>query len=190
LEADHFGSTSRRRSSYLFLLPLELRSLIYLYVLGGRVWVIGVSGIKPPADNGTTNALALLQANVQTHSEACLIPYKHNTFQGRHDGHLKTWVDTLSSAQRAALTSIKRHQRSYILQGTQGLEVSPIFWMEIPDMSTWGLTGLRRIEIEIVLTRWSCGSDREKVNEVKDRALEKLRALIQHHHPGVRLRFS
>lgn len=70
------------------------------------------------------------------------------------------------------------------------MEVSPIFWMEIPDMSTWGLTGLRRIEIEIVLTRWSCGSDREKVNEVKDRALEKLRALIQHHHPGVRLKFS
>lgn len=182
------GSLSTQPSSSTFMrLPAELRNLIYYYAIGGNTWLI--RGSRAGACVGDTNkhALALLRVSRQIHSEASLLPYIHNTFEGRHDGHLKDWLGGLPIRHRKAVVSVKRHQRGYVVQGAQGLEVSPTFWMATPNMGGWGLDGLKRIEIEVVLSSWRWDSDREKVSEARNCALGKLRRLVEEQHPGAQL---
>lgn len=85
------------------------------------------------------------------------------------------------------LTSVKLHQRGYIVQGAEGMEVSPTFWMAIPNTSSWGLDGLKRIEIEVVLFSWRWDCSEDMVNEARNRVLARLRELIEEQHPGIQL---
>ena len=159
--------------------------MIYSYTFGGNIWSINMGRVKPRADNAVKHALALLQVNRQIYAEAHLFPYLYSTFEGRHNGHLRTWIQSLSHAQRNSIASIKRYQRSYIIQGVQGLDVSPIFWMDTPNMTEWRLNGLKRIDVEVMLNKWGWDCDEEETNAAKMRALAKLRKLVEEEHPGV-----
>ncbi|KAJ4346281.1 beta transducin [Ascochyta clinopodiicola] len=170
--------------SKLLRLPAELRNEIYAFALGGNTWSINMNQGKPRANNATPRALALLQVNRQIHAEAQLFPYLCNTFEGRHSGHLRIWVQSLTPTQRKSITSIKHYQRSYITEGVRGLDVSPIFWMDTPNMVQWNLEGLKRIEIEVVLHKWGWNSNEEGTKKVRARALSKLRVLVEDEHPG------
>lgn len=141
--------------------------------------------IKPCTDNAAPHALALLRVNRQIHAEAHLIPYLHNTFEGRHSGHLRTWIESLSEAHRKAITSVKHHQRSYIIESVAGLDVSPIFWMDTPEMGEWKLEGLRRIQVEVVLNNWGWENNEEEATKVRTRTLRKLRELVESEHAGI-----
>ena len=179
--------TTQYANSHLMHLPAELRNLVYFYVLGGKTWLIWKDRARSRVDGTNQHPLALLRVNCQIHSEASLFPYVYNTFEARHDGHLKDWIDRLSDRYRNAITSIKRHQRSYIVQGVHGLEVSPVFWMAIPNMGEWGLSGLKRLVVEVGLYSWRWGLQQRDVDEAKSKALEKLRELLEEQHPGVQL---
>lgn len=161
--------------------------MIYDYTLGGNTWSINMGHPKPRADNGTPHALALLQVNHQIYAEASLFPYLYNTFEGRHNGHLRTFISSLSPTQRASIQTIKCHQRSYIIQSVRGLEVSPIFWMDTPNMRDWELAGLKRIEVEVVLNQWRWDSDAEETEVAKRKALTGLKNLVEERHPGVKV---
>jgi hypothetical protein len=67
------------------------------------------------------------------------------------------------------------------------LEVSPIFWMEVPTMGGWGLQGLKCIEVEVVLNKWGWDLDEEGANLVKTKALDDLHTLVKQGHPGVKV---
>ncbi|KAF2622683.1 hypothetical protein BU25DRAFT_494780 [Macroventuria anomochaeta] len=181
-----FGSNSASLSP-LLRLPAELRNMVYIYTLGGNTWSInmGRGRTKPRADNAAKNALALLQVNRQIYAEAHLFPYLYNTFEGRHNGHLREWVQSLPSTHRKSITSIKRYQRSYLIEGAQGVDVSPIFWMDTPTMGQWKLKGLKRIEVEVALQKWGWNSNEEETKAAKVKALAKLRKLLEEEHPGV-----
>lgn len=140
---------------------------------------------KPRADNAVKHALALLQVNRQIYAEAHLFPYLYNTFEGRHNGHLREWVRSLSDEHRKSITFIKRYQRSYLIQGVCGYDVSPIFWMDTPRMAQWKLKGLKQIEIDVALQKWGWDSNEEETKAVKVKALAKLRKLVEEEHPGV-----
>ncbi|KZM18522.1 beta transducin [Ascochyta rabiei] len=171
--------------SKLFRLPAELRNEIYAFALGGNTWSINMTEGKPRANNASPHALALLQVNRQIYAEARLFPYLYSTFEGRHNGHLRIWVQSLTHVQRKSITSVKYHQRSYITEGVCGLSVSPIFWMDTPNMEQWDLEGLKRIEIEVVLHKWGWNSNEEETKKVRARALSKLRVLVEIEHPGI-----
>lgn len=143
--------------------------------------------VKPGADNGAKHALALLQVNRQIYADASLFPFLHNTFEGWHNGHLFVWIESLSQSQRDAITSVKHHQRSYILQSRTCLEVSPIFWMDTPRFDEWKLRGLKQIKIEVVLNTWGLDLDQLDTNAAKAAAMEELQKLVEKRHPGVRV---
>ena len=159
--------------------------MIYADALGGNLWSINMSHVEPRADNATPHALALLRVNRQVHAEAQLFPYLYNTFEGRHIGHLRTWIESLSDGHRKAITSIKFHKRSYIIETAKGLDVSPIFWMDTPNLGEWKLEGLKRIHAEVVINKWGWDSDQEETEKAKVKALSKLCAQMELAHPGV-----
>lgn len=159
--------------------------MIYVYAIGGRSWSITMGDTKPIIDNAKSHALALLEVNRQVHSEAHLFPYIYNTFEGRHVGHLRMWIESLSDVRRNAITSLKHYKRSYIIESSGSVDVSPVFWMDNPNMTEWKVQGLKRIDIEIMITQWSWGCNHEKTQKAKAKALSKLRAQTESAHPGV-----
>ncbi len=170
-------------------LPAELRNEIYKYALGGNTYTINMG--KPRSNPYCKKyPVALLQVNRQINHEAGLFPYLYNIFEGTHEGHLKEWIKSLTHAQRTSITTIKRHQRSYILQGVQGLKASPIFWMETPRMSSWGLEGLKVIVVDVVLNRWGWATDEGEHRKAKDLAIRQLKTILGDEHPGVRIEIA
>ncbi|KAJ8115083.1 hypothetical protein OPT61_g3192 [Boeremia exigua] len=182
-----FNFVTRQTESPLLCLPAELRNIVYAYTLGGNTWSINVSGgqAMSRADNAFKYALAILRVNRQIYEEAHLFPYIYNTFQGRHSGHLRVWIQSLSTVHRESIVCIKHCQRSYLIRGTNGVDVSPVFWMDTPHMTQWRLNGLRRIEIEIALNKWGLDIDEAESKAAKVVVLAKLRRLVEEEHPGV-----
>ena len=68
--------------------------------------------------------------------------------------------------------------------------MSPIFWMAIPNIGDWGLDGLKRLEIEVVLFSWRWDLEKREVSQAKSRALEKLCELMEDQHPGIQLHIT
>lgn len=159
--------------------------MVYAHALGGNIWLIDMGHTKPHIKNVTEHTLALLQVNRQIYAEARLFPYMYNTFAGQHNGHLREWIKSLSFAQRTSITSIKRYQRSYIIESVRGIDVSPIFWMDTPSMNTWELEGLKWITVEVALGMWGFDIGEKQTTAVKENALVKLRGMVEENHPGV-----
>lgn len=181
-------STLPRDGTFDFLrLPPELRNSIYRYCLGGTTWIIGLRSGSGPAENENIRSLALLGVCHQIYAEASLFPFMFNTFQGWHNGHLREWALKLQPRQRRAVRSIKSIQRGYIVNGTQGMDVSPSFWIGIPDVRGWGLHALQMIELEVVLFSWRHDSREGEVDEARCRTFDKLCKMIQDRHPGIKL---
>ena len=187
LSADQSSVIPVQTESPLLRLPAEIRNMIYAHTLGGHSWSISMSGGKPHADNHTKQALALLQVNRQIYSETHLHPYLHNTFEGRHIGHLREWIQSLSNVQRNSISTIKFHLRGYIVQGAQGPDVNATFWMEVPRLAKYNLAGLKKIEIELALRKWASGMDEKVAEEAKSVVMHKLRDLLEEEHSGVML---
>lgn len=165
---------------------------MYAYALGGHTWCIKLtpsagSGTKARVDNGIPNALALLRVNRQIYAEASLFPLLYNTFAGVHNGHLREWVESLPEVQRRCIRTVKRYQRGYIVKraGGEGLAVNPVFWMDLPRVAGLGLVGLERVEVEVALQRWTWDTEQEEMNEVVEKAMAKLRGLVEEAHPGI-----
>lgn len=190
--ADIASSLVHRASFHFLCLPAEIRNMIYVYALGGNTWSIKMTQDTTGAtivrvENGIRNALSLLKVNRQIHAEAHLFPYLYNIFAGVHSGHLLEWVKSLTDTQRTSIKAIKRYQRGYIVYDlrTQDLSVSPLFWMDMPQIADWGLDGLRRIEVEAALQKWGWRADKEKLNRVLLDTMVKLRSLVEAEHPNV-----
>lgn len=185
---DSIQASPLRIGTCAFLrLPPELRNLIYYYCLGGTTWLIGARSRNELSDNRVSSSLALLHVCRQIHSEAALFPYMFNTFHGKHDGHLIDWVEKLQPHQRLAVRSIKSVQRGYIVETEEGLEVSPSFWMRIPDAKAWGLHALKQIELDVVLFSWRYDVEEKKVDDARRRTVMQIRELIESRNPDVRL---
>lgn len=180
-------SLHKQYDSPFFRLPAELRNMVYFYTLGGHIWTISMSGgkNKARADNAIEHSLALLRVNRQIYAEACFFPYLYSTFAGRHNGHLGEWVQSLSNEQRASITSIKCDRRGHIVKGPLDFDVSPTFWMDVPHMLHWNLSGLRKIEVEVALSTWGCWGVDEGAEAAKLKVLARLRKLVEEEHPGV-----
>ncbi|KAH6638224.1 hypothetical protein C7974DRAFT_451518 [Boeremia exigua] len=125
----NFGSSfTHQHRSHLLRLPAELRNIIYAYTFGGNTWSINMSGGQTPrADNAVKHALALLRVNQQIYAESHLFPYLCNTFAGRHNGHLREWIQSLCAMHRESITCIQHSHRGYLIKGANGVDVSPIF---------------------------------------------------------------
>jgi hypothetical protein len=67
------------------------------------------------------------------------------------------------------------------------MEVSPSFWIGIPELSAWGLRALQTIELEAVLFSWRHDALEREVDEARCRTFNTLCKLIQDRHPGVKL---
>lgn len=187
-------SSRRNQRHFPFLrLPAELRNKIYMYALGGKTWIIALQGgrgsyqSQPDLDDVSTHPMALLQSCRQVYAEASLFPYAYNTFEGWHGGHLHVWVQSLSHDQRTAVASIRRTQRSWVIQSATGLAVSPFFWMDVPLMADWGLAGLKDIEIKVVLSPWTSMLDQTGVRAAKLVAAAELQKMVEKAHPGVKV---
>lgn len=72
-----------------------------------------------------------------------------------------------------------------MIETANGVEVSPIFWMDAPKMGQWELNGLKRLEVEVVLCKWGWDTNEEETKVAKADALAKLMILIEAEHPGV-----
>jgi hypothetical protein len=159
--------------------------LIYTYTLGGNTWSINMSHTRPRVEKPIKHAFALIKVSRQIYAETHLFPYLYSTFEGRHNGHLREWIKSLSKEHRNSITCIKHYQRSYMIEGANGVEVSPIFWMDMPKMRQLELKGLERLEVEVVLNKWGWDSNEEEMKAAKTNALAKLTSLVEAEHPGV-----
>ena len=144
-----------------------------------------MSHTRPRVEKPIKNAFALMQVNRQIYAETHLFPYLYSTFEGRHNGHLREWIKSLSKGHRNSIKCIKHYQRSYMIEGANGVEVSPIFWMDMPQMGQCELKGLERLEIEVVLNKWVWNSNEEETKAAKANVLVKLTRLVEAEHPGV-----
>lgn len=142
-------------------------------------------GQTPRADNAVKHALALLRVNQQIYAESHLFPYLCNTFEGRHNGHLREWTQSLCAMHRESITCIQHSQRGYLIKGSNGVDVSPIFWMDTLNVSQWHLSGLKQIKVEVTLHKWGWGIDEAEATAAKAGALAKLRKLLEEAHPGL-----
>lgn len=181
------SSIAKQSGVSIFRLPGEIRNMVYAYALGGNTWTVNMSGgrTKPRADNATKNGSALLQVNRQIYAEAHLFPYRYNTFEGRHNGHLQEWTQSLTAAQRESITCVKHSHRGYLVQIADSVDVTPTFWMDTPSMMQWKLTGLEHIVVEVALHKWGWDIDEGKAEVAKDSVLAKLRRIVEEEHPGV-----
>ena len=72
-----------------------------------------------------------------------------------------------------------------MIERANGVEVSPVFWMDAPKMGQWELNGLKRLKVEVVLCKWGWDTNEEETKVAKADALAKLMILIEAEHPGV-----
>lgn len=131
------------------------------------------------------NALALLQTCRQIHAEAWSYPYAHNVFEGRHDGHLKAWVESLPQAQCASVASVRLTQRSWVVATEEGVEVSPESWMDAVAMMCADLNGLKRVEVQVLLGFWNCPVDESSLVAGKRQVARRLQDLLREAHRDV-----
>ena len=176
----------------LLRLPAELREMIYTHALGGHVFRMSMRYIQKHkaiarADNPPPHALALLLTNRQINSEARLLPFSANTFSGRHEGHLRSWIRSLPAEQRNQIKSVKFVRRGYIVESERGVDVSTSFWMDLPNVKWWRLEGLKRMEVEVTLLGWGWMKDETRAEETKEWVMARLRRAIQAGNPGVRV---
>jgi hypothetical protein len=166
--------------------------VIYAYALGGHTFRMSMRYIAKHkalgrADNPPPHALALLLTNRQINNEARLLPFQINTFSGRHEGHLRSWIRALPSEQRNQVTAVKFVRRGYIVESERGVDVSTTFWMDLPNVKWWRLEGLKRIEVEVTLLNWGWMKDEARAEEAKEWVVERMKKLVEGVHPGVQV---
>ena len=147
--------------------------------------MVGGDELKPLvacAERKQQHALALLQTCRQIHAEAYTCPYADNTYEGRHNGHLKAWADSLPQAQRAAVTSIRLTQRCWIISTKEGVEFTPLFWTNSVATACLGLEGLKRVDVSILLNPWTCPVDEKGLVAAKQQMARQLRTLLEEEH--------
>ncbi|KAF1932412.1 uncharacterized protein M421DRAFT_2041 [Didymella exigua CBS 183.55] len=181
-----------QNNSHFLRLPAEIRNMVYAYALGGNTWSMKTTqhpagAFKARAENGVKHALSLLRVNRQIYAEAYLFPYLYNTFAGVHNGHLHEWVKSLTDTQRTSIKTIKRYHSGYVIYITdsQGVSISPGFWMDMPRIADWGLDGLKQIDVEVTLRKWGWDTDKDDMKRVLEESMTKLRKLVEFGHPGV-----
>lgn len=179
-------------SSPLLRLPAELREMIYTHALGGHTFHMSMRYIQKHkalarADNPAPHALALLLTNRQINNEARLLPFATNTFSGRHEGHLRSWIRSLPSEQRSQIKAVKFVRRGYIVESERGVDVSTSFWMDLPNVKWWRLEGLKRIEVEVTLLGWGWMKEETRAEETKEWVMARLKKAVEAGNPGVRV---
>jgi hypothetical protein len=166
--------------------------IIFAYALGGHTFRMNMRYISrytvlACADNPPPYALALLRVNRQINNEARLLPFPNNTFSGRHEGHLRDWLRWLSPEQRNQIKAVKFTRRGYIVESVRSADVSPSFWMNLPNVKWWGLEGLKRIEVELTLLGWGWVKDETMVEEAKEWVAARMKSEVERVHPGMQV---
>lgn len=134
------------------------------------------------------NALALLETCHQIHAEAWTYAYAHNVFEGRHDGHLKAWAESLTEAQRGAIAAVRLTQRGWIVPSGEGVEISPAAWTDAVAFVCVGLSGLKRVEVQVLLGPWDCVVDESSLVAGKQQVTRRLQDLLREAHRDVDVR--
>lgn len=191
-DEDEDDEPASPKPSPLLRLPAELREMIYTHALGGHIFCMSMRYIQKHkalarADNPPPHALALLLTNRQINSEARLLPFSANTFSGRHEGHLRSWIRALPAEQRGQIKAVKFLRRGYIVESERGVDVSTSFWMDLPNVRWWRLEGLKRMEVEVTLLGWGWMKEETRAEETKERVMARLQRAIQAGNPGVRV---
>lgn len=159
--------------------------MIYKDTLGGCTWCIYSSPMFPYDGPRSNHALALLQVNRQIHSEASLFQFAHNTFEGTHDGHLRTWLQNLRQDKRHAIRSIKVHERGYIRHTAFGLAPSESVGMNMRSIRDWDLNGLKEVEVELTLNPWSFHGRETELADAKAATMSSLKLQMEKALAGV-----
>ena len=96
-------------NSRLLLLPPELRTQIFEYVLESQTWKIGFDLRFGKTSNQSrhVNALSLLATYRQIHAETQLLPFRLGLFSALNCVSLHRWLLTIETFQCAAITNIQ-----------------------------------------------------------------------------------
>jgi hypothetical protein len=103
------STRKNQTDSRLLLLPPELRTQIFEYVLGGQTWKIrfDLRFGKTFNQSRYANALALLATCRQIHAETQLLPFRLSLFSALNCVSLHRWLLTIKPFQCTALTNIQ-----------------------------------------------------------------------------------